>query len=256
MGGIRVDQPEASRPAALPYIVPQALTSSRVTHWVAQLVNAFLRHGVALLISFMLLFVLLPFLAPLFMTLEWYGPGRLIYQLYSAFCHQLPQRSWFLFGEKLTYTFDEISQVHSYTNAWALRSFVGTPEMGWKVAWSDRMISFYTMTPIFGLFYTLRRRMTKPISVQLLLVTILPLFLDGITHALNDLLSGVTGSGFRDTNVWLALLTNHTFPELYAGDHFGTFNWWTRLITGIVAAWGMASFFFPWLDQLLREEVR
>ncbi|MCC6457969.1 MAG: DUF2085 domain-containing protein [Caldilineaceae bacterium] len=205
--------------------------------------------------SIMLFFVLLPFLAPLFMALEWYGPGYVIYQLYAPFCHQLPQRSWFLFGENLTYTLDEISQVYSYTNAWELRSFVGTPEMGWKVAWSDRMISFYMMTPVFGLFYTLRRRMPKPIPFRLLLVTILPLFLDGTTHALNDLISGVAGNGFRDTNAWLALLTNQAFPGFYAGDHFGTFNWWMRLLTGILAAWGLAAFFFPWLDQLLRGEV-
>jgi uncharacterized membrane protein len=238
------------------YSTPIAVSPLRITYWTNRFVNALLRHSLTWLLVVMLLFVLPPFLAPLFMALEWIGPARVIYQMYAFFCHQLPQRSWFLFGEKLTYTLDEIGQVFPSMNAWELRSFVGTPQMGWKVAWSDRMISFYTMTPIFGLFYVLRRRrMPKPISFRLLLVTILPIFLDGTTHALNDLISGVAGSGFRDTNTWLALLTNQAFPGFYVGDHFGTFNWWMRLITGVVAAWGVASFFFPWLDQLFREEV-
>jgi hypothetical protein len=118
------------------------------------------------------------------------------------------------------------------------------------------MISFYTMTPIFGLLYTLRsRHLPRPISLRLLLLATLPLFLDGTTHALNDFISGVAGNGFRDTNAWLAFLTNQAFPRFYAGDHFGTFNWWMRLITGVVAAWGVAAFFFPWLDQLFCEEA-
>ena len=53
----------------------------------------------------------------------------------------------------------------------------------------------------------------------------------------------------------VALLTNQAFPGFYAGDHFGTFNWWMRLLTGMLAAWGLPAFFFPWLDQLFREEV-
>jgi uncharacterized membrane protein len=244
------------RTGVSPFSVPGTLSKSRITDWANYFVSVLLRHiGIWLLIM-MLFFVLLPFLAPLFMAWGWVGPGELIYQLYAFFCHQLPQRSWFLFGEKMTYTLDEIHQVFPYSNAWELRSFVGTPEMGWKVAWSDRMISFYTMTPIFGLFYTLRRqRWPKPISFRLLLLVLLPIVLDGTTHALNDLISGVAGNGFRDTNAWLAFLTNQAFPAFYAGDQFGTFNWSARLITGVVAAWGVAAFIFPWLNQLFREEV-
>lgn len=246
------EQTNTIAPAADPH--PATLTTHRITRWANQLVSGFLRHGLTLLLLVMLLFVLVPFLAPLFMALEWYGPGRLIYQLYAPFCHQLPQRSWFLFGEKLTYTLDEIRQVFPYSGAWELRTFVGTPQMGWKVAWSDRMISFYTMTPIFGLFYALRRhRLPKPISLKLLLWTLLPIFLDGGTHALNDSLAGVAGNGFRDTNAWLAFLTNGAFPGFYAGDNLGTFNWWLRLLTGLLAAWGIAAFLFPWLNRIFRE---
>lgn len=177
---------------------PSARPNGVTDHWADQMVNSFFLHGVTLLHLFMLLFVLLPFLAPLFMELGWTAPAKLIYQMYALFCHQLPQRSWFLFGEKLTYTLGEIQQVYPYDSAWQLRAFDGTSEMGWKVAWSDRMISFYTMIPIFGSAYLLPQlRLSKPISFRLLLLTLLPLLIDGFTHALNDVFSGISGSGFR-----------------------------------------------------------
>ena len=56
--------------------------------------------------------IMLPFAAPLTMHLGWPVLGDLLYQFYSLFCHQLPQRSWFLFGDKLTYTLTKIQQVY------------------------------------------------------------------------------------------------------------------------------------------------
>jgi uncharacterized membrane protein len=224
-----------------------------VVPWADGMVNFCLRHSLTVILLLMLLFVLLPFLAPVLMAIGWTGAGKLLYWLYAPFCHQLPQRSWFFFGEKLTYTLDEIRQVYPYHDFWELRAFAGTPEMGWKVAWSDRMISFYTMTPIFGLLYRLRR--VRPLSWQLLLLTLLPIFVDGTTHIASDLLSNLSATGFRDTNAWLAWLTGHRWPAFYAGDQLGTFNWWMRLLTGLLAAWGIAASVFPWLDQMLRAEA-
>ena len=233
---------------------PEAASES----WADRLVYGFMRHWLALILTAMLIFVSVPFLAPVAMHLGWSGVGNLIYFLYSPFCHQLPQRSWFLFGDKLTYTLGEIAQVYPHLEAWQLRRFTGEPGMGWKVAWSDRMISFYFLTPVFGLVYGLVRTVgwrVRPIPFKLLLLLLLPMTLDGVTHLVNDLVFGVTGNGFRDTNAWLALLTGHAFPGFYAGDHFGTFNWWMRLLTGMVAAWGLAFWVFPWIDRLMADEV-
>lgn len=226
-----------------------------LTQRINTLVMGFFRHGVTILLTLLLLFVFLPFLAPVLMANGWSTLGHLIYHLYMPFCHQLPQRSWFLFGEQLTYTLDEIRQVYPYMDMWQLRAFMGSPELGWKVAWSDRMISFYTMTPVFGLFYGWRRtRPATPLALRLLVLALLPIFVDGITHTTNDILAGTSGTGFRDTNTWLAFLTGNAWPAFYAGDHFGTFNWWMRLLTGLLAAWGIAACAFPWLDRLFRQE--
>ncbi|MCB0022047.1 MAG: hypothetical protein KDD91_03345, partial [Caldilinea sp.] len=95
-----------------------------------------------------------------------------------------------------------------------------------------------------------------PLPWKVLLIALLPLALDGGTHAINDALTGVlSAGGFRDTNQWLAWLTANAWPGFYAGDHFGTFNWWARLITGALAAWGIAFTVFPILAQLFQEEA-
>jgi uncharacterized membrane protein len=95
--------------------------------------------------------------------------------------------------------------------------------------------------------------LSKRISFRLLLLMLLPLFIDGTSHALNDIFSGASGSGFRDNNAWLAFLTDNAFPGFYAGDALGTLNWWLRLLTGLIAAWGIAAFLVSWLNQLLQE---
>lgn len=236
----------------------QTFSGSTATQWANRLVYGVMRHWPALVLTPLLIFVTVPLLAPVAMHAGWTGLGRVIYWLYSPFCHQLPQRSWFLFGPKLTYTLAEIQQVVPTTDPWQLRHFYGTPAMGWKVAWSDRMISFYAMTPVFGLLYVALRRVRPslgPLTWDVLVLTLLPLALDGGAHLINDLFYGPSGGGFRDANLWLAFLTGYQFPSLYAGDHLGTFNWWMRLLTGLLAAWGTAFFVFPWLDCFFRREL-
>ena len=237
----------------------QTHSISTPSTWADKVVCWCVRHWLVLLLTTMLLFVIFPFLAPAAMAVGWTGVGDLIYWLYTPFCHQLPQRSWFLFGDKLTYTIDEINYVFPYHDAWNLRRFYGTPVMGWKVAWSDRMISFYTMTPIFGVLYAFLRRAdrwVKPMSLRVLFLALMPMSLDAFAHLLNDIVAGDYVSGFRDTNSWLTRLTANAFPGFYTGDQLGTFNWWTRLLTGILAAWGVAFTVFPFFNKIIGEEVQ
>lgn len=257
MANSRHPQAAAAVVASSMYTKGKTLSApSPVADQIDLLVAGLFRYGSTWLLVGMLVFVLLPFAAPLLMVSGWAGLGEFIYRLYGFFCHQLPQRSWFLFGPKLTYTLAEIAQVYPTTDTWSLRAFDGTPQMGWKVAWSDRMVSFYSMTPVFGLFYVLLRRLRpqRPVAWRILVLALLPLAVDGGTHLLNDLIYGASGGGFRDTNGWLVWLTGNAFAGFYAGDHAGTFNWWMRLLSGLVAAWGVAFWLFPWLDRLFQDE--
>lgn len=195
------------------------------------------------------LWVFVPFLAPVFMQLGWTGAGRAVYFIYSFFCHQLPERSFFWFGGKAMYSLGEIQAVWQNTsNPMILRQFIGNDAMGWKVAWSDRMISFYTSVWLFALlWYPLRCRI-KPISWWGFTLLLLPIAVDGITHAVSDL-AGI-GNGFRDTNAWLAVLTNNVFPAtFYMGDALGSFNSLMRFVTGLLAGLGIVWLVFPYISQ-------
>lgn len=193
--------------------------------------------------------VFIPFLAPLFMKIGWTGVGKTIYFIYSFFCHQLPERSFFLFGQKAMYSLSEIQAAWQPTvNPMILRQFTGNAIMGWKIAWSDRMISFYTSIWLFAvLWFPLRHRL-KPLSGWTLALCLLPIVVDGGTHAISDF-AGI-GQGFRDTNEWLILLTNNIFPaSFYAGDALGSFNSLMRFISGLLAGFAIGWLVFSSIFQ-------
>jgi uncharacterized membrane protein len=202
------------------------------------------------------LYVGLPFLAPVFMSLGWGAPARVIYFIYSFLCHQLPQRSFFLFGSRVSYSLPEIQAAwHNSINPLVLRQFIGSPEMGWKVAWSDRMVSMFTSLWLFGMLWRLLGRRLRPLPWWGFLLFLLPLAVDGGSHVISDL-SGI-GQGFRDSNAWLAILTNHALPStFYAGDAWGSFNSLLRLLTGILFGVGAVWFGFPYLDEAFSQQVR
>lgn len=206
-------------------------------------------HWFAVFLTIYGLWVFVPFLAPVFMQLGWTGAGRAVYFIYSFFCHQLPERSFFWFGEKTMYSLSEIQSAWQNTaNPMILRQFIGNESMGWKVAWSDRMISFYTSVWLFALLWYPLRRKIKSITWWGFILILLPIAVDGGTHAVSDF-AGI-GQGFRDTNAWLAVLTNNVLPAtFYAGDALGSFNSLMRFITGFLAGLGIVWLAFPYVFQ-------
>lgn len=216
--------------------------------FVNQFALAFVRHWLLVFNSAVTLLVTPPWLAPVFMRLGWELPGRAIYFVYSFLCHQLPQRSYFLFGPQATYSLAEIQAVWPVpaSNWLALRQFIGTPEMGYKVAWSDRMVSMYGAFLLGGLLFALVRHRLRPLRLRWYPLWVAPIFFDGVSHTINDF----TGWGFRDTNAWLAALTENIFPAaFYAGDALGAFNWWLRLLTGLIFGLGTVWLAYPYLER-------
>jgi len=214
-----------------------------------------MRKGLILFSLFYGTFIVLPFLAPVFMQIGWEKPANLIYTIYSFVCHQLPQRSFFFFGQKLSYSLKEIQVVWQNTSdPFILRQFVGSSTMGWKVAWSDRMATLYgSILPITWLWYPLRHKI-KRLPLWGFLLLIMPMVLDGGSHMISDF-SGF-GQGFRDNNQWLVDLTNGGLPgSFYAGDAIGSFNSWMRLITGVLFGLAVVWFAAP-LFSLEQEQKR
>jgi uncharacterized membrane protein len=216
------------------------------------------KHWLGLFLLIYGIWVWAPFLAPIFMENGLTSAGNSLYFIYSLFCHQLPERSFFFFGPQAMYSLEQIGQVWSTENQLILRQFVGNPEMGWKMAWSDRMISTYggiwigaVLWAIFG------KRVGRLSLVVWLLVGVLPLALDGFSHFLNDIVAGSSGLGFRDTNEWLAVLTGYALPaEFYYGNMLGSFNSWARWITGLL--FGITTVFaiFPIIGAAMLDTQR
>ena len=207
------------------------------------------------------IFVLAPFAAPALMAIGATAPADAIYLFYGFVCHQLPQRSLFLFGHKASYSLAEISRAWQYDDFSTLRAFIGNEAMGWKVAWSDRMISMYGSLWIGGLLFALLRYRNPMRSRGVLLsppvwlfVGILPMGLDGFSHMINDIVAGFSGTGFRDTNAWLQFLTGNIFPaKFYAGDALGSFNNLARLVTGALFGLTTVLFLYPFVETAMRD---
>lgn len=212
--------------------------------------NWFERHWLLIFNAFWGGFVTLPWLAPVFMNMGWTGPGRVVYFIYNFFCHQLPERSWFLYGAKVSYTKAEIGLVWDISNELVRRGFIGTPEMGWKVAWSDRMVAMYASIFAFGLVYALLRQSgitLKGIPWWAFLLLITPMGIDGTTHLINDMLPWLD---FRDTNAWAVRWTNGIFPAaFYPGDLLGSLNSVLRLVTGAIFGLGVVWFLWPMMEK-------
>ena len=212
------------------------------------------RNWLVVFLVFYGVWVLAPLTAPLLMQLGATGPASAVYLIYSLFCHQLPERSFFFFGPKPMYNLQEIGAVWPTDNAIILRQFVGNAQMGWKMAWSDRMISVYGGVWLAGIVYALSRRRLHISLLVWVLIGVLPLGLDGVSHMVNDVVAGTSGLGFRDTNEWLQALTGNAFPaSFYAGDQLGSFNSWARWITGFLFSLTTVFALFPIINGSMHE---
>lgn len=205
------------------------------------------RHWLVWFTSLTGMWITLPWLAPILMHAGATWPAYLIYLLYSPQCHQLPQRSYFLFGDQLMVPLADIFSVTGPSDPQDLRWFVGTPVLGWKVAWSDRMVALYTPLFLGATAYAIGgRRWRLPRWRWALLIPYLPLLIDGLSHVVDDTFR----LGLRADNAWLAAVTGNMFSQtFYIGDALGSFNWWARLLTGLLASATFVRQVYPLVDR-------
>jgi uncharacterized membrane protein len=183
--------------------------------------NGMVRNFLAILTAIFGVWVLLPWLAPVFARLGWWGPANAIYTVYIFFCHQLPERAAILFG--------------------------------YQVAWCWRNTALYTSMFLVGMLcLTLGQSGRGPailrrgISWQVLVLCTIPIALDGFSHMF----------GLRVDNAWFDALTGGAFHAFTVGDQMGTLNWWLRILTGGLFGAAVALFGYPLLARTLREESR
>jgi len=188
----------------------------RIAIGAARIMRVIGKHWLVVANLMMLLLVGLPLLAPVMAHSGEQGVARAIHVAFTPFCHQLPERSFFLFGPQATYTADELSRVGVEALS---RRFTGTEELGYKVAVCQRCLAIYAAWLGFGLLFGLVRVRLRPIQPRSFLLLLIPIAVDGV------------------------------------GQLFGLWasTWQSRLVTGAMFALALVWFAYPYLEQGMAE---
>jgi uncharacterized membrane protein len=171
----------------------------------------FARHWLAVFNTLTGLYILLPLLAPLLMAVGAPQVGRLIYLAYRPACHQLPERTFFLFGPQASYTLDELwamGQVDRTDDIFARQRFLGAAQIGWKMALCQRDIAMYGALFAGGLLFSLLRAHLRPLSLLAYIFSLVPMFIDGGTQLVGlresiPLFRALTGGIVGLATVWM-----------------------------------------------------
>lgn len=156
------------------------------------------RHWAGLISTIILVYVGLPFAAPVLMHVGLTTPARALYVLYFPFCHQLPERSYFLFGEAPVYGLQQLqADGVAEGNILARRSYVGDEQHGYKVALCERDLAIWGAMLLTALFFMLRQRRIQPLPLKFFALFLIPIAVDGFTQLF----------GLRESNWWLRTIT-------------------------------------------------
>ncbi len=216
---------------------PPANGADKFSYWIAN-------HWLAVVIALFILYVGLPFLAPVLMKSGATTPAQVIYTVYSPLCHQLGFRSFFLFGAQPYYpraiagvdgvmTFGEATGIDESNNGLLeARRFVGSERLGYKIALCQRDVAIYGAIILFGFVFALTGRRIKPLHwAGWLFIAVAPMGLDGFSQLFSQL-------GLLFINDLLPF--RESTPTL-------------RVITGFLFGFGTAWFGLPYVEESMRE---
>ena len=183
----------------------------------------------------------LGFLAPALMSAGQPKAGQTVYRFMASQNHQLPQRSYFLFGRAAGFQSFEVEElVAQGADRQNFEAFSGNPEIGYKMALNHRMTAIFVAILIGGFCWGVAGGRPRLSFIWLILLA-LPLLLDGFSHMISE----NSGQGFRAENGWAVTLTASMFsPEFYSGSSIGTLNWLLRTVTGIIFGLGLIWFLY------------
>jgi uncharacterized membrane protein len=197
--------------------------SDRAARTGDRIVLGIVRHWVAIFGLGLFVYVGLPFLAPALMHVGLTGPARLLYLVYSPACHQLPDRSYFLFGQHPVYTLEELEEANVLTGSGLLerRRFIGDETLGWKVALCERDVAIYGSMLLAGIIFALLRGRVRRLPLPVFVLFIIPIAVDGLTQLF----------GLR------------------------TSNWWLRTLTGVLFGAGVVWLVYPYIQESM-DDIR
>jgi len=187
------------------------------------------------------LFIGLPYLAPLLAHANYSAPAQYIYWVYRLFCHQLPARSFFVFGH-------QAALCHRCTAIWAT-FFAG------------------------GLLYILVRHRLKPLPFRWWILALIPVGLDGGTQLVGPLYQILPGwwltgfaiglAAFLIAVLWGAKVSDWQFYLFVLCFPLGmTFvhatgpresNWQLRTLTGAILGLAYVWLIFPLMEETFQD---
>jgi uncharacterized membrane protein len=210
--------------------------------WIDRRVLWFARHWLAAVNTFFLVYVGLPVLAPILLAFGFSGPANIIYSLYRAACHQLPSRSYFIFGE--------------------------------QVAFCQRDIAIYAALFLGGLVYSWARHRLKPLPLRWYILFLVPIAVDGGTQMVSQLIEAISITYLwifglvmvgvlsfilytRKNLTWQSIVFFTCGPLvllfLQFGDPHYHSDWLRRTITGSIFGIGTVWFAYPYLEESFNE---
>ncbi|MBN2100619.1 DUF2085 domain-containing protein [Candidatus Dojkabacteria bacterium] len=188
-----------------------------------------------IIVIFLFLYTLIPILSPVLFHFGYYRSAWWIQTIYRFLCHQRPERSLFLFGEKISYSLNELEKL-GYNTKVTGYPFVGNEYIGYKIAFCTRDTFIYGLMTITGFITNLSK---KKISVKywVVILLVLPMILDGTIQFISEFL----------------YLGQDTF-NLTVQHPFYLSNNLNRAITGGLFGTGIGLVIFPELKTATRED--
>ena len=183
-----------------------------LTVFLDKLMLALAKHWLLLINLVIAVYGGLPVLAPTLMALGYTRPAEIIYTIYKPLCHQLSQRSFFLFGSRLAYSLETLQELlgpETLANDSLASAFIGNPAFGYKMAYCQRDTAMYGSLLLAGMVFGLVRHRLRPLPFVLYLILLVPLAIDGLVQLLTSYestwqLRTITGSIFGVATVWFA----------------------------------------------------
>ena len=185
----------------------------RVTRVLTRFMCWFSAHWLLLANTALALYLALPFLAPELAHAGRDRAANLVYMVFRPLCHQLPERSFFLFGPQPIYSYAELAEL---LGGAVSQRHVGNTAIGFKVAVCQRDVAIYGCALPAGLMFSLVRGRLGTLPLRRFGVLLVPMAVDGFGQLLGFWESAwwsraITGGLFGLACVWLA------YPHLETG---------------------------------------
>lgn len=185
----------------------------RIAAFLPRIVHAVAEHWLLIANIMLGIQAFLPAVAPVLMATGHSWLGQLLHSIYSPLCHQLPERSFFLFGPQVAYTLQELERLLGPDVP--LR-YIGDPTIGYKMTVCQRDFATYAAMWLAGLAFIPLRQRLQPLSLKVFALLCLPVAVDGFGQLLGIWDSTpwrrvVSGALFGAACIWLA------YPYVEAG---------------------------------------